>query len=97
MYPLLNQEAPSDQLLPAIEKIIDRWEKASHLMDEAGKLPVSADQHLRSEQMMKYSKARLDYFQLLRKAVIEDTNMYEDSLDTYDKRAESILKELNEK
>jgi rhomboid protease GluP len=91
------ENAPKDTLLKLIDKGTDDWNKSLTLLNESAKLNVPVEVLVRNGQLKQYCKLRLKSYEFLRKAIGENTNLYIDSVKTYNQKIEATLTEIKGK
>jgi rhomboid protease GluP len=83
-----------------LEEIKDRgiyyWKESIKVINEADKLNLPDELHLRNKRLLEYCQLRIESYQLLYKAIEEDTDKYQNDIQDYNNRIESIIKELTE-
>lgn len=76
------------------EKAMHYWNKNVALINELQKKKMPSQVTARANKLKEYSECRMGQCSLLYKAIDEDTDKYDDSLQVYEKRLEAIYKEL---
>ncbi len=85
----------NEELLEEIkERGIYYWQESIKIINEADKLNLPDELHLRNKKLLEYCQLRIESYQLLYKAIEEDTDKYQNDLQEYNKRIELIIKEL---
>ncbi|MDZ4716783.1 MAG: rhomboid family intramembrane serine protease [Cytophagales bacterium] len=81
-----------------MEEIKDRgiyyWMESIKVINEADKLNLPEELHLKNQKLIEYCQIRIESYQLLYKAIEEDTDQYQSAIQDYDNRIESIIREL---
>jgi len=92
----LPQTSPGDTLLHYLkDKGIKNWNEDIRLMDSLDKLNLPEAVHKRDDKLMKYFKLRLKAFDLMYKAIKENTTQYEDSINVYNTQIKTDVDDLN--
>ena len=85
----------NDELLKEIkDRGIYCWKESIKVINEADKLNLPEDLHTRNKKLIEYCELRIKNYQLLYKAIEEDTDKYQNDIQDYDTKIESIIKEL---
>ena len=93
----LPENTPKDKLLQEIkEKGIYNWNKNLKLIKELEKLKLPEMFRLRNAKLIEYCEVRIKNYNLLYKAINENTSIYKDSIEKNDKTIEAIIKSLEE-
>lgn len=93
----LPENTPKDKLLQEIkEKGIYNWNKNLKLIKELEKLELPEMFRLRNAKLIEYCEVRIKNYNLLYKAINENTSIYKDSIEKNDKTIEAIIKSLEE-
>lgn len=83
-----------------LEEIKDRgiyyWKESIKVINEADKLNLPEQLHLKNKKLIEYCQLRIESYQLLYKAIEEDTDKYQNDIQEYNNKIESIIKELSE-
>lgn len=85
----------NDELL---EEIKDRgiyyWKESIKVINEADKLNLPEELHIKNKKLIEYCQLRIASYQLLYKAIEEDTDKYQNDIQDYNNKIESMIKEL---
>ncbi|MGZ4038329.1 MAG: hypothetical protein ACXVPQ_10910, partial [Bacteroidia bacterium] len=73
---------------------IVNWKANLQLMDEIATLQLPADVVARNARLKEYCRLRLLCYNLMYKAVEENTEKYKDSINSYDNLIQAIIKEI---
>lgn len=93
----LPENTPKDKLLQEIkEKGIYNWNKNLKLIKELEKLKLPEMFRLRNAKLIEYCEVRIKNYNLLYKAINENTSIYKDSIEKNDKTIDAIIKSLEE-
>lgn len=87
-------EIPDDSLTIYIDtKGIKKWERCLEITKEAQGLSISRDLKKRCQILEQYSTYRFESFKILKKAVEENTNVYDAQMLDYNNKIDSLFKE----
>ena len=93
----LPDNTPNTLLLEEIkEKGILNWNKNIKLIIELEKLNLPETIRMRDIKLVNYCNTRIKSYNMLYKAISENTDNYKDSLEIYNKEIEVIIKSLSE-
>ncbi len=88
--------APKDTFLFYIkDRGIYYWNKNIILLDSINKFNIPDEMHKRNNKIRMYCELRLKSFELLYKAVNENTGIYKDSLVSYNNQIKTIMDDLS--
>ncbi|HEX6227161.1 MAG TPA: rhomboid family intramembrane serine protease [Chryseolinea sp.] len=88
--------APKEELLKEIKDHgIHYWKEGMRIIAEADKLSLPEVLHAKNKKLIKYCDLRIKCYQLIYKAVAENTENYKIEIENYDKQIEDIVKELS--
>ena len=91
----LPKNTPKNELLYGLkDRGIYYWNENIKLIDELEKLNLPDVIHQKNIELKKYCELRIKSYELIYKAVDEDTDKYKDQIENYDKQIETIIKEL---
>jgi len=94
----LPKDTPKDKLLSEIKKIgLYYWNENFKLVSELDKLNLPDELHEKNKKLLKYCDLRIKSYNLIYKAVDEDTDRYKDSIDAYGKEIEALIRDLTVK
>ncbi|MDB5122762.1 MAG: gluP [Mucilaginibacter sp.] len=94
----LPKTTPKDTLLYEIkDRGIYYWNMNIELLHEIDKLQVPDAVHKRDKMLLNYCDLRLRSYNLIYKAVYEETDKYKDSIDMYDKHIKAVIDSLKGK
>ena len=81
-----------------LEEIKDRgiyyWKESIKVINEADKLNLPEELHTKNKKLIEYCQLRIESYQLLYKAIEEDTDKYQNDIQDYNTKIESMIKEL---
>lgn len=72
------------------------WNANIELVNQVDSLNLPDPAHLRNKKLIDYCQLRLKSYQLMYKAVAEDTNIYKPQIDAYDNQIGKIIEELKQ-
>lgn len=85
----------NDELLREIkDRGIYYWKESIKVINEADKLNLPEDLHTKNKKLIDYCELRIKCYQLLYKAIEEDTDKYQNDIQDYNTKIESMIKEL---
>jgi rhomboid protease GluP len=91
----LPQDAPKEKLLYEIkDNGIHNWNEIIKLIDEAETLNLPAVLHEKNKKLKQYCELRIKSYELIYKAIDEDTDSYKAQIEDYTKQIENIISEL---
>lgn len=91
----MPEGTPKQELMKQLrEKAMNSWKKNIALINELKKKKMPAQAAARADKLKEYSECRMGQCSLLYKAMDENTDRYDDSLQVYEQRLEAIYKEL---
>lgn len=91
----LPENTPKDQLLYGLkERGIYYWNENIKLIDEVEKLDLPAEIHHKNSKLKQYCELRIKSYELLYKAVSENTEIYKFQIENYDKQIVALINEL---
>lgn len=91
----LSPNSPNDQILYGLkERGIYYWNENIKLIEEVEKLDLPSEVHNRNTKLKQYCELRIKSYQLLYKAISEDTDIYKLQIENYDKQIGAIINEL---
>lgn len=93
----LPQDAPKEQTLAAIEKGNIYWNESIKLLTDLDKLKLPEVIHVRNKKLIDYCNLRINVFNLMYKGVDEGSNTYNDSIEAYNIKINTIIKGLSDK
>ncbi|MCO4293781.1 rhomboid family intramembrane serine protease [Solitalea sp. MAHUQ-68] len=94
----LPNDSPKEKFLNTIsEKGIVNWKKSIKLIDDIEKLDLPDEIRKKDKDLKKYCQLRLQCYELLYKAIDEDTDQYKNQLADYNAQIEAIINELGTK
>ena len=97
VYTML-ENSPTEELIKELkESGIPKWKKINHLVDELTQLDLPDILKERNLKLKEYCKLRLQIYDLMYKALEEDTHFYDKELENYNRQIEKILDELSGK
>jgi membrane associated rhomboid family serine protease len=94
----MPKDAPKEKLLAAItDSGIYYWNRNIQLLNEMGKLNIPKPLQERVNILTKYCNLRLSSYHFIYKAINEDTDIYKDSIQFYNKQIEEAINSLKQK
>jgi rhomboid protease GluP len=91
----LPENTPKEKLLYGIkDRGIYYWKENIALLDEIEKLNLPDQIHNRNQKLKRYCELRIKSYELIYKAIDEDTSIYKDQIEDYNKQIQSIITEL---
>lgn len=89
------ENTPKDQLLSEIkDRGIYYWNENIKLLNECDDLNLPIEIRVRNGKLLKYCDLRLKSYNLIYKAIDEDTDRYKDSIEIYTRDIEALIKNL---
>ncbi|MBS1556528.1 MAG: rhomboid family intramembrane serine protease [Bacteroidetes bacterium] len=86
---------PDAELLKEIkDRGIYYWKESVKVINEADKLNLPEELHRKNEKLLEYCQLRIESYQLLYKAIEEDTDKYKNDIQDYNQKIEALIKEL---
>lgn len=96
VYSRSKYEAKEDLLYNIRDRGIYYWNENINLLNEADKLSLPNEIHVRNEMMREYCELRIKSFDLLYKSVNEDTDKYNVEIQAYDQQILSIMDKIKQ-
>jgi rhomboid protease GluP len=91
----LPSNTPNDKILYGIkDKGIHYWNENIKLLESFNDLELPVEIRTRNKLLKEYCELRIKSYELLYKAISEDTNQYHSQLENYNKLIETKVKEL---
>jgi membrane associated rhomboid family serine protease len=91
----MPQNSTNEQVLDEIKnRGLYYWNENLKLMDSLDKLDLSKTIHNRNMKLVEYCNLRINTYQLIYKAINENTNAYKDSIEYYNDQISSIINKL---
>jgi rhomboid protease GluP len=92
----MPENTPTDALLAEVQDHgIANWKKAFALVTELDKLDLPAEIHHRNTLLEKYCELRLKAYELIYKAIKENSGTYQAEIEGYNKQIEAIINEIS--
>ncbi|MCR6640595.1 MAG: rhomboid family intramembrane serine protease [Sporocytophaga sp.] len=92
----LPQDTPNDKLLYSINDIgIYYWNENIKLIDSFEELNLPSEIRVRNGILKEYCQLRIKCYELLYKAISENTNQYQQQIEDYNLQIEAKIKELS--
>jgi rhomboid protease GluP len=86
---------PTDEVLKEINEVgIPSWEEGMKLINETEKLDIPETLRERNRKLLRYCQVRIDSYEMLYKAISEDTDKYAPELEEYNRQLEALIKQL---
>ncbi len=89
------ENTPKEETLENLQKGIFNWIKSKKIIEDLQKLNFSSNLQKRNEKLKKYCELRINSYELLRKAISEDSDKYNKKLSFCNTQIETILSELS--
>ncbi|NRT14702.1 rhomboid protease GluP [Flavobacterium sp. 28A] len=96
VYSRSKYEAKEDLLYNIRDRGIYYWNENINLLNEADKLSLPNEIHVRNEMMREYCELRIKSFDLLYKSVNEETDKYNVEIQAYDQQILSIMDKIKQ-
>lgn len=94
IYSKANYLPKEDLLYDIKDRGIYYWNENINLVNEADKLNLPDEIHQRNTKIKAYCELRIKSFELLYKAVSENTNKYKIEIQNYDSKIQTLMNEL---
>nr|MBP9794031.1 hypothetical protein [Flavobacterium sp.] len=94
IYSRVNYEPKEELLYDIKDRGIYYWNQNIDLINEVDKLNLPDDIHKKNSKIKLYCELRIKSFQLIYKAVSEETNKYDIEIKNYDNQIQSIINDL---
>jgi rhomboid protease GluP len=94
VYNRINTESKEQLLYDIKDRGIYYWNENINLIDEIDKLNLPEEVHQRNAKIKLYCELRIKSYQLLYKAVSENTDKYKMEVQNYDKQIQAIVDDL---
>lgn len=92
----LPKNTPTENVLAEIkDRGLYYWNENVQLLTELNKLKLPDVLHIRNEKLLRYCNLRIKSYQILYKAIEEDSDRYNDSIDLYNSQIETLINELS--
>lgn len=90
------ETSSQDEIIEHIDNVgLPAWKNNIELLDDLGKIEGLYDQFKKQNEVLRqYSKLRIESFELIRKAVEEDSNRYDRKIEELNLKIEEVLKKL---
>jgi len=94
----LPQDTPNEKILSEIkDKGIYYWNENIKLLNDVEKLNLPEELHNKNKKLLHYCDLRIKSYNFLYKAVEQNTDIYKDSIEFYNKQIEATIEELKGK
>ncbi|MDJ1483359.1 rhomboid family intramembrane serine protease [Cytophagaceae bacterium YF14B1] len=94
----MPESTPRDQLLISVRDTgLVYWKQNLQLVKEVDKLNLPESFHAKNQKLIQYCDLRIKSYELMYKALLENTDAYESQLDTYYKKLATVLEDINGK
>ena len=91
-----DRSAPKEELLKEIKDHgIHYWKEGIKVISEADKLSIPEVLHAKNKKLIQYCDLRIRCYELIYKAIAENTENYKPEIENYDKQIEAIVRELS--
>ena len=93
----LPQTASNEEILNALTTGgIKNWEKCKAIVSEAESFDLPDELKERNKALKAYCELRIESYQLIEKAITEDTDQYRTMIDSCNVRIERLIKSLQQ-
>lgn len=93
----LPQDTPTEKILSEIKnRGLYYWEENIKLLDSFNDLQLPAIIQMRNNKLKEYCELRIKSYELIYKAIAEETDLYENQINEYNEKIEIIIAELIE-
>ncbi|MBS1932668.1 MAG: rhomboid family intramembrane serine protease [Bacteroidetes bacterium] len=93
----MKRDSPKDSILYEIkERGLYYWDENINLINSLEKLNLPDQLHEKDQKLLSYCELREKSYNLIYKAVSEDTDQYKDSLEYYNREIERLVNSLKE-
>lgn len=98
LFSIIESSSP-DQAISHIDTVgLPAWKQNLVILDNLDKIEGLYDQFKKqNETLRQYSKLRIETFILIKKALSENTNSYDEQIEKLNEQIENVLKQLQEK
>jgi rhomboid protease GluP len=94
-YYSLPEDEPKDKRLYELkDRGIYYWQRNITLLDSCKRLDLPLEIRTRNRLLREYCDLRIKSYELMYKAVSEDTDKYKDQIDSFDKQIETVVNNL---
>jgi rhomboid protease GluP len=91
-----DRSSPKEELLKEIKDHgIYYWKEGMKVISEADKLSIPEVLHAKNKKLIQYCDLRIKCYELLYKAIAENTENYKSEIENYNKQIEDIVRELS--
>ena len=91
----LQGNPPKAQLLYGLrERGIYYWNENMKLIDELDKLDLPSEIHAKNKKLKQYCEIRIKSYELIYKAISEDSQIYKLQIEDYNRQIEALINEL---
>jgi len=91
----LPEETPTEQILTELkDRGIYYWNENLKLIESCKELDLPLDIRTRNSKLKKYCELRIKSYELIYKAIAEDSDQYENEMNDYNQQLEKIITEL---
>ncbi|MGE0634973.1 MAG: rhomboid family intramembrane serine protease [Bacteroidia bacterium] len=97
VYSLPKTAKNSDILYALKERGIYYWYQNLYLLEDLEKLNLPDVLHERNKKLKEYCELRIKCYELIYKAILENTDMYEANINDYNRQIEAIINDLSGK
>ena len=97
LFGMLEHKSKDSLLYEIKERDLYYWNENTKLIEEAEKLKIPEVLHERNKKLLAYCELRIKSYNLIYKMVEQDTDIYKDSLDSYNSQIEALIKSLRNK
>lgn len=93
----MPENTPNEQLLSEIkDRGLYYWNENIKLLNELDQLNLPDQLHTRNKKLLHYCDLRIKSYNLIYRAIYEDTDKYKDSIEVYNKEIETVVNSLME-
>lgn len=90
----LPENTPNHEILLKIKNGLHYWNESIKLINELDQLNLPEQLHIRNKKLIQYCDLRLKSYEIIYKAIDEDTDQYRLQIDDYTIQIENIINEL---
>jgi rhomboid protease GluP len=94
VYQLFQYESDVETILRSINEGIDCWNKNLKLIDSLNDLDLPDEAKSRNMVLKEYCELRIGCYNLMQRAIAEDTDAYDSEFERYNQKIEAIITQL---
>ena len=93
----LPEETPKEKILSELkDRGIYYWNESLKLLESLDELDLPSTLLERNDKLKEYCELQIKSYELIYKAISEDTDRYNNEINDYNEKIDAILEELNE-